>query len=245
MAVAKVDIRRTDAVADQMSPRDRQVNNGNLPSAEKRRRQGSTSPSRGISRGKSSTSRSSDYRSPSPGSIDARLLAADAHDEMRYPSAQSSTSASGTATGGSSSSRGAHGEDSLTLRRREANRLAAQRFRSRKKGYQDSLEEKIRLLEEEKETVVQRLDHSHQRSPHDEGFYRHHDMYRRRSGSPEKPIDVDVRLASLESANRRLQDELRGVVEENERLRDEVDRWRRWDRELRENRRDEDRVRPS
>jgi hypothetical protein len=73
---------------------------------------------------------------------------------------------------------------------------------------------------------------------------RHHDMYRRSPGSPDnKNLDVDVRVASLESANRRLQDELRGVVEDNERLRDEVERWRRWDRDMRETRRDDDRVR--
>lgn len=172
------------------------------------------------------------------------MLHTDMQDQMRYPSAHSSASMSGTATGGSSSSRGGGvGEDALTLRRREANRLAAQRFRSRKKGYQDSLEDRIRILEEEKDSISQRLVHSHQRSPHDEGFLRHHDMYPRKSGSPDnKNLDVDVRLASLESANRRLQDELRGVVEDNERLRDEVERWRRWDRDMRETKRDDERV---
>lgn len=49
------------------------------------------------------------------------------------------------------------GESSLTRRRREANRLAAQRFRSRKKGYQDSLEERVRVLENEKHELEEQL----------------------------------------------------------------------------------------
>jgi predicted nuclease with TOPRIM domain len=44
----------------------------------------------------------------------------------------------------------------ITVRRREANRLAAQRFRSRKKGYQDSLEERIKALEEERDGLLRR-----------------------------------------------------------------------------------------
>lgn len=48
-------------------------------------------------------------------------------------------------------------ESSLTKRRREANRLAAQRFRSRKKGYQDSLEERVRVLENEKALLQDEL----------------------------------------------------------------------------------------
>jgi hypothetical protein len=78
----------------------------------------------------------------------------------------------------------------------------------------------------------------HQPTP-DDGYYRPTDQYRRRSQSPERVGDGDVRLASLESANRRLQDELRGVVEDNDRLRDEVERWRKWEREQREPRREE------
>lgn len=196
------------------------------------------SPQRVVSRGKTSNSRSSGFRSPSPDGGDTSLPPDLAH---RYPSHQSSASASasGTATAGSSSSRGGAGEDHLTLRRREANRLAAQRFRSRKKGYQDSLEERIRALEEEKDSMVRRLDPGHRHSPE----YSRHEPYRRRSVSPDRHADGDVRVASLESANRRLQDELRGALEENERLRDEVDRWRRWERDLRDHRPPEERVR--
>lgn len=119
------------------------------------------------------------------------------------------------------SGRAGAGEDNLTLRRREANRLAAQRFRSRKKGYQDSLEEKVRQLEEDKELLVRRL------------------TDRREDGSVVSPRrkdstgDADVRVASLEAANRRLQDELRFVHEENDQLHKELDQWKRWDRERR------------
>ena len=52
---------------------------------------------------------------------------------------------------------GGPAESSLTKRRREANRLAAQRFRSRKKGYQDSLEERVRVLENEKAILQDQL----------------------------------------------------------------------------------------
>ena len=120
----------------------------------------------------------------------------------------------------SSSSHPAGGEDHLTLRRREANRLAAQRFRSRKKGYQDSLEEKVRQLEDDKELLVRRLTEGPVRE------YKPHVQ--------EAIIDVDVRVAALESANRKLQEELKFVGEENDRLREEVDQWRRWEREQRE-----------
>lgn len=116
-----------------------------------------------------------------------------------------------------STSGGERGEDGLTLRRREANRLAAQRFRSRKKGYQDSLEERIRILEEEKDIVA-----------------RHGYLNYPRSTSPDKlPMDVDVRVSALEAANRRLQEEVRVVTEENVRLKDEVERWRKWERDVR------------
>ena len=121
----------------------------------------------------------------------------------------------------SSSSHATPGEDHLTLRRREANRLAAQRFRSRKKGYQDSLEEKVRQLEDDKELLVRRLT---------EGTGR--DI--KQTSALEAATDIDVRVAALESANRKLQDELRIVSDENERLREEIDQWRRWEREQRE-----------
>ena len=95
-------------------------------------------------------------------------------------------------------------EDTLTVRRREANRLAAQRFRSRKKGYQDSLEERIRVLEEDREGLLRQL-----------------------GGAPEVTTNVDVRIAALEAANRRLRDEMSMLRAENDRLRDELEAWRR------------------
>jgi chromosome segregation ATPase len=95
-------------------------------------------------------------------------------------------------------------EDTLTVRRREANRLAAQRFRSRKKGYQDSLEERIRVLEDDRESLLRQL-----------------------GGAPESTVNVDVRIAALEAANRRLRDEMSMLRADNDRLRDELEAWRR------------------
>jgi hypothetical protein len=102
----------------------------------------------------------------------------------------------------------------ITVRRREANRLAAQRFRSRKKGYQDSLEERIKALEEERDGLLRRQGET------PEGH-----------GGP----SADARVASLEAANRRLREEIRGVYEENdrlagenERLHRELENWKRW-----------------
>lgn len=152
--------------------------------------------------------------------------------------------------GGSGSSRGQ--EDSLTVRRREANRLAAQRFRSRKKGYQDSLEEKVRQLEEDKELLIRRLTENsgvalpnrrlstsrlvddrveNKNNSHSASF-----SYTQPTSPDhrEAAVDADVRIAALESANRRLQDELRVVTEENDKLREELDFWRRWERDQRE-----------
>nr|XP_019045389.1 hypothetical protein I302_05778 [Kwoniella bestiolae CBS 10118]OCF24319.1 hypothetical protein I302_05778 [Kwoniella bestiolae CBS 10118] len=143
-----------------------------------------------------------------------------------------------------------------SVRRREANRLAAQRFRSRKKGYQDSLEERIRVLESEKEVLVRQVDEGLSRSGHPsssslqprsshlrqgqadgDGVDGHHwsskgqSSSSHRSASPERrepPLDAEVRIASLESANRRLQDDVRNLIEENDQLRDELQRWRSW-----------------
>lgn len=161
-----------------------------------------------------------------------------------------------------SGSRRGLGEDNLTVRRREANRLAAQRFRSRKKGYQDSLEEKVKDLEQEKEVLLRRLDELAQiagplpslqgrssalRLSRDE---LHVDTIRgpdvipntrqdpapRRPASSERrdpPVDVDVRVAALESANRRLQEELRVITDENERMREELRAWQDWNRSAR------------
>jgi hypothetical protein len=151
-------------------------------------------------------------------------------------------------TSDSSSNPSTRAEDSLTLRRREANRLAAQRFRSRKKGYQDSLEERIRVLEEERDGLLRRL--GEQPDPKaradDEPFprypsynppsnHRQHSSFSGPSVSPERreAVDIEVRVAALESANRRLQDELKGVYEENDRLHEELESWRRRERDLR------------
>ncbi|OCF57023.1 hypothetical protein L486_05880 [Kwoniella mangroviensis CBS 10435] len=136
-----------------------------------------------------------------------------------------------------------------SVRRREANRLAAQRFRSRKKGYQDSLEERIRVLESEKEVLIRQVDESLSRTGHPstslqprssdlrhaqadgngvDGAHwpgKRNSNPTHRSTSPERretPLDADVRIASLESANRRLQDDVRNLIEENEQLRDEM-----------------------
>ncbi|KAK1925841.1 hypothetical protein DB88DRAFT_485315 [Papiliotrema laurentii] len=173
--------------------------------------------------------------------------------------------------GTSGSSRGPpSGEDSLTVRRREANRLAAQRFRSRKKGYQDSLEEKVRQLEEDKELLVRRLTEASgvPLPPRRRSITRVNDDRGEIRGVPklgatgninhalsperrEMPVDADVRIAALESANRRLQDELRCIHEENDKLRQELEHWRLWEREQRESawsveagRRDERRPSP-
>ncbi|KAK4688289.1 hypothetical protein P7C73_g1825, partial [Tremellales sp. Uapishka_1] len=140
------------------------------------------------------------------------------------------------------------GEDPMTTRRREANRLAAQRFRSRKKGYQDSLEEKVRILEDEKEVLLNRIDDLVRRDrifpsiPSNtdveaklEPSYPRHDTER----SPDRfyptnkngEIELKMRFSSLESVNRSLTDELKLVHQENEALRTELDRWRHRDME--------------
>ncbi|WWC70980.1 uncharacterized protein I206_104933 [Kwoniella pini CBS 10737] len=141
-----------------------------------------------------------------------------------------------------------------SVRRREANRLAAQRFRSRKKGYQDSLEERIRILESEKEVLIRQLDESLSHSGRSSSSLQSRSSNvrrnqidgevidsplwpasssKRRSHSPDggKPLDADVRIASLESANRRLQDDVRNLFEENEQLKDELRKWQRWSRD--------------
>lgn len=156
------------------------------------------------------------------------------------------------------------GDDTLTLRRREANRLAAQRFRSRKKGYQDSLEERVRQLEDERDVLLRRLGESPEKSSRGTfgmGFEEdevYHSIPRNglspgvphlpirtalpilpiRSDSPEgrePSIDIELRMVALESANRSLQDELKGFGEENKRLCDEIESWRSWEREVRDN----------
>ncbi len=163
----------------------------------------------------------------------------------------------------SNSGSGQSGEDTLTLRRREANRLAAQRFRSRKKGYQDSLEERVRQLEDERDALLHRLGEvpgpssrgtlgigfdedaydspgpQHTRpmaaSPTSRTVPQSH--FSARSASPERlelSIDNDIRTAALEAANRKLQDKLRRIADENERMGAEIERWQRWERDQRE-----------
>lgn len=160
--------------------------------------------------------------------------------------------------GASTSSRSGSGEDTLTVRRREANRLAAQRFRSRKKGYQDSLEEKVRILEDERDVLSRRLgetpvpilggqdevdgDARSMWNPAASPTARNplrHQSFSSLSDSPEHRdglADGELRVASLESANRRLQDELRSLAEENDRLRDELEDWQRWEKNMRQER---------
>jgi hypothetical protein len=144
---------------------------------------------------------------------------------------------SNRAPGGSSASYSPVDEENLTVKRREANRLAAQRFRSRKKGYQDGLEEKVRLLEEEKDILLRQLGTNGHSVKTEEGMSGRKSSAERRkdtsrSGSPRRSRDLDlgVRLSSLDAANRHLQDELKSVYEENLSLRKELDRWREWDK---------------
>ena len=155
------------------------------------------------------------------------------------------------------SASGHPGDDSLMTRRREANRLAAQRFRSRKKGYQDSLEDRVRQLEDERDGLLFRLGeapgHSSRNDsrlgPPDEGYPPSQRLPlateslpsgNARIDSPSDPIspnrrdsvEGDIRLAALESANRKLQEEIRLISEENNRLLEEVMDWRRWEMEM-------------
>lgn len=128
------------------------------------------------------------------------------------PSSRPDTNDANSNNGGNNSASASNGdlkEDTLTVRRREANRLAAQRFRSRKKGYQDSLEERIRVLEDDREGLLRQM-----------------------GGAPEMTGNVDVRVAALEAANRRLRDEMSMLRADNDRLRDELEAWRRQDHRL-------------
>ena len=133
------------------------------------------------------------------------------------------------------------GAENMMLRRREANRLAAQRFRSRKKGYQESLEEKVRQLEEDKGVLMRRWDNPAAAPP---DRYDHHlgpPSWRTDRSRPQPDagpshldypntsgMDPDVRIAGLEAANRRLQDELRLAAHENHRLSEELKMWQQW-----------------
>ncbi|WVQ96549.1 hypothetical protein IAU59_003654 [Kwoniella sp. CBS 9459] len=178
--------------------------------------------------------------------------------------------------------------DKITVRRREANRLAAQRFRSRKKGYQDQLEERVRSLEGERDVLIRQLDGNlpqpSQPSNHPDSSLEARSSNLRQTGadgmiangqgvdpssrsatgsgsgagsgsgpfsvasrtsgsmtqsiSPDQrassaPYDVDIRVAALESANKRLQETVRNLQDDNGELRDELRRWRAWGRDVR------------
>lgn len=141
-------------------------------------------------------------------------------------------------------------EKSMLLRRREANRLAAQRFRNRKKGYQDSLEERVRVLEQERDELLERIeavDRTFKREA--EGSWETPSAKHRRSGTggsatySERKVGSGPRLAStseeslrlsgVEAANRRLQDETKWLQEENMALKETIAKWVEWEQSLR------------
>ncbi|ORX37205.1 hypothetical protein BD324DRAFT_650811 [Kockovaella imperatae] len=138
--------------------------------------------------------------------------------------------------------------ENLTVRRREANRLAAQRFRSRKKGYQESLEEKIRQLQEENAALLNRMegrpntfgghyDLPFEPMPHETsmpGMDRPTTVAEPSSNSQQHGPGPDIRIAALDSANRRLQEENRNLEEELRRMSGELEMWRRWSRQNRD-----------
>ncbi|BEJ04864.1 hypothetical protein CcaverHIS641_0206810 [Cutaneotrichosporon cavernicola] len=137
-------------------------------------------------------------------------------------------------------------EKSMILRRREANRLAAQRFRNRKKGYQDSLEDRVRTLELERDELLERVEVAEAatagRDPHTvwstpsakhrrSGTGSSTTFLSRKGGSgtlPPTTTDESLRLSGVEAANRRLQDENKWLQEDNARLQDMLDRWVEW-----------------
>lgn len=136
--------------------------------------------------------------------------------------------------------------DSTILRRREANRLAAQRFRNRKKGYQDSLEGRVKQLEEERTILVKRLEQADEQAFHGSRSHSSPSLHRPRLSSDQypyphfgrpsariaSPVAEDIRVASLEAANRRLQDELKSVSDENAQLHATLNKWIEWERTL-------------
>lgn len=206
------------------------------------------------SRVKRSHSPGSPSTSASPGSTAGRLSRASVTDPLlhrRRPSDSTSRtkthpgrSASPDWNDGGGSSQAA--DESMIMRRRENNRLAAQRFRNRKKSYQESLEEKVKGLEVERGALLRRLEqgddsaypYNRSRSSpttlHRE-YYPYPPPVHRSTGRPSSPLtlpDGDLRSASLESANRRLQDQLNTATEENERLRKTLDQWIQYGRSL-------------
>jgi hypothetical protein len=104
-------------------------------------------------------------------------LFSDMSPDTSHASAHPSHPACGEANDLANSSRGGGGKGGITTRRRESNRLAAQRFRNRKKGYQNSLEERIRILEHEKDLVAKSLNRSHQRLEADDVCYRQMELF--------------------------------------------------------------------
>lgn len=173
--------------------------------------------------------------SPAPSNRDISGDEGDAYD-LRAMSA----GPSGTGSSSYDESTGVRNPDkSMIIRRREANRLAAQRLRVRKKEYQDSLEDRVRQLEEERATLVHRLNEVEPRSSSQaygwsSGPDRRGSWTGGESSGSRAPgnADTDLRVASLEAANRRLQEELKSVSEENERLQAKLEQWSRWEREL-------------
>ncbi|WVQ85001.1 hypothetical protein IAT38_007165 [Cryptococcus sp. DSM 104549] len=144
----------------------------------------------------------------------------------------------------------------ISSRRREANRLAAQRFRTRKKGYQDELEEKIKSLEQDNRQLMGMLD---EKSPKNSSTSPDRAMPRHDSevdtdksngrapgschNTPHPPRSEDLplstdsqlpsaiiepRLGALEMANERLQHQLQDLREENQEIKNELERMMRW-----------------
>lgn len=137
----------------------------------------------------------------------------------------------------------------MILRRREANRLAAQRFRNRKKGYQDSLEERVRALEQERDGLLERVEAVDRTFKRDsDAVWATPSTKHRRSGTgsatflarksgsgplPPTATDESLRLSGVEAANRRLQDESKWLQEENQALKETIAKWVEWEQSLR------------
>lgn len=188
-----------------------------------------------------SASRQSVSRSPEDFGTSSHISLGDTN--FNHSSVTESSSSSLTRKGKGADNGGG---DTMTARRREANRLAAQRFRSRKKGYQDSLEEKIKELEQENRALQGKLEGKNetpQRDPSSSSKHVSYDHYSWAANSHHAPpilpsssairpdyIEVqhnhEFRIRHLEALNQALEEELREVREENKRLRDEFAHWR-------------------
>jgi hypothetical protein len=132
-------------------------------------------------------------------------------------------------------------DDTPISRRRESNMLAAPRFRSREKGYQVNLEERTRALEGDRDHFALLLDEyftwTAKRADDPYVRYRSHAAARYSTSQFEyflssvllerlKGFEINLRIAALKSANRRLREELERAYEENDRLQEELDKWR-------------------